>query len=240
MYTYMSKDELEVTGNGIVEDYFRKFPNKSTLKIDIEHFIIQYLNLNINYEPFADSDKLGFLSDGETTVEIWHDGRIVPALFPMNTIVIDRYLLNPKELNRRRFTLAHEAAHFIISRMKGYEPERAYFHSEFDCEKVYTIEELKRELSFTERNADRMGAILLMSKPSVNKALSFCKVTMPIKIYSNEVCSAKDKEIIKNIALTMGVSQTAMRIRLDELDLLEHHEISEYITNELHIGGPTN
>ena len=104
MYTYMSKDELEVTGNGIVEDYFRKFPNKSPLKIDIEHFIIQYLNLNINYESFADSDKLGFLSDGETTVEIWREGRIVPVLFPTNTIVIDRYLLNPKELNRRRFT----------------------------------------------------------------------------------------------------------------------------------------
>lgn len=237
MNTYMTNKELEVTGNGIITDYLCKFPNVIPLEIDIEHFIRHYLGLNISYESFADSDKLGFLSDGETSIDVWRNGKVIPVIFPINTIVIDRFLLNPKEYNRRRFTLAHEAAHFIISRMKKISPNDAYFHREFDCEKVYTIDELRKELTFSERQADRLGAILLMSRKKVEEALFICNADLPIKIYSNTVCSAKDKEVIKDTAQKLGVSQTALRIRLEELQLLEHHEISEYISDELHIGG---
>lgn len=240
MNAYMSNMELEVTGNGIVADYYSKYPNHSSLEIDIEHFIKCYLGLNINYESFADSAKLGFLSDGETPVDIWRNGKAIPVIFPKNTIVIDRFLLTPKEYNRRRFTLAHEAAHFIISRMKKIEPDKAFFHSEFDCEKEYTFEELRKELNISERQADRLGAIFLMSRTNVENTLFVCNADTPIKIYSNTVCSAKDKGIIKEAAHKMGVSQTALRIRLEELKLLEHHEISEYITDELHIGGTCN
>ena len=39
------------------------------------------------------------------------------------------------------------------------------------------------------------------------------------------------------MAAYLGVSYTALVIRLRGLDMLEYHDISEYISNELQLGG---
>lgn len=39
------------------------------------------------------------------------------------------------------------------------------------------------------------------------------------------------------MAAYVGVSYTALLIRLRELDMLEYHDISEYISTELNLGG---
>ena len=67
--------------------------------IDIEHFITEFLKLKIEYTSFAESDsgKIGFLADGQTPLLIYQDGRIIPFIFPKDTIVLDKFLLAEKE-----------------------------------------------------------------------------------------------------------------------------------------------
>ena len=47
----------------------------------------------------------------------------------------------------------------------------------------------------------------------------------------------RDKETIRRMAAYLSVSYTALVIRLRGLGMLEYHDISEFISNELQLGG---
>lgn len=47
----------------------------------------------------------------------------------------------------------------------------------------------------------------------------------------------KDKAVIRRMAAYIGVSYTALVIRLRDMGLFEYHNILEYISNELNLGG---
>ena len=113
----------------------------------------------------------------------------------------------------------------------------ARFHTEFDNERVYTQNELAQMFASVEWQADTMGASLLMPKFIVENALAKFANSKPIKIYGDTTFAKRDKEIIRKMAAYLGVSYTALVIRLRGLDMLEYHDISEYISNELQLGG---
>lgn len=167
---------------------------------------------------------------------IYQDGRIIPFIFPKDTIVLDKFLLAEKEQGRRRFTMAHEASHHILERMHA-DTNAARFHTEFDNERVYTPDELAQMFASREWQADTMGASLLMPKFIVENALAKFTNSKPIKIYGDNTFAKRDKELIRRMATYLGVSYTALVIRLRGLDMLEYHDISEYISNELQLGG---
>lgn len=104
MSNYLSRAELEEISEGLISVYAAKHRNKVIQSIDIEHFITNFLNLRIEYTAFAESDsgKIGFLADGQTPLLIHQDGRIIPFIFPKDTIVLDKFLLAEREKSRRR------------------------------------------------------------------------------------------------------------------------------------------
>ena len=238
MSNYLSRAELEEISEGLIKVYATKHKNKVIQSIDIEHFITDFLNLRIEYTAFAESDsgRIGFLADGETPLLIHQEGRIIPFVFPKDTIVLDKFLLAEREQGRRRFTMAHEASHHILERMHS-DTNAARFHTEFDNEKVYTQNELAQMFASVEWQADTMGASLLMPKFIVENALAKFTNSKPIKIYGDTTFAKRDKEIIRKMANYLGVSYTALVIRLRGLDMLEYHDISEYISTELQLGG---
>ena len=238
MSNYLSRAELEEISEGLIRVYASQHKNKVVQSIDIEHFITDFLKLKIEYTAFAENDsgKIGFLADGQTPLLIYQDGRIIPFIFPKDTIVLDKFLLAEKEQGRRRFTMAHEASHHILERMHA-DTNAARFHTEFDNERVYTPDELAQMFASREWQADTMGASLLMPKFIVENALAKFTNSKPIKIYGDTTFAKRDKEIIRKMANYLGVSYTALVIRLRGLDMLEYHDISEYISNELQLGG---
>ena len=238
MSNFLSRAELEEISEGLIRVYATKHRNKVVQSIDIEHFITDFLKLKIEYTSFAESDsgKIGFLADGQTPLLIYQDGRIIPFIFPKDTIVLDKFLLAEREQGRRRFTMAHEASHHILERMHN-DTNAARFHTEFDNERVYTPDELAQIFASREWQADTMGASLLMPKFIVENALAKFTNSKPIKIYGDNTFAKRDKELIRRMATYLGVSYTALVIRLRGLDMLEYHDISEYISNELQLGG---
>ena len=95
MSNFLSRAELEEISEGLIRVYATKHRNKVVQSIDIEHFITDFLKLKIEYTSFAESDsgKIGFLADGQTPLLIYQDGRIIPFIFPKDTIVLDKFLL---------------------------------------------------------------------------------------------------------------------------------------------------
>ena len=97
MSIYMSRAELEEISEGLITAYANKFSNRVIQSIDIEHFITEFLMLRIEYASFAEDDagRIGFLADGATPLLVHQDGKLFP-LFPEDTIVLDKFLLDRK------------------------------------------------------------------------------------------------------------------------------------------------
>ena len=238
MSIYMSRAELEEISEGLITAYANKFSNRVIQSIDIEHFITEFLMLRIEYTSFAEDDagRIGFLADGATPLLVHQDGKIIPFVFPKDTIVLDKFLLSEKEQGRRRFTMAHEASHHILSKMYAV-PATGRFHTEYDSERSYSKEELTQMFASAEWQADAMGASLLMPKRIIDNAMAKYNQCQPIKIYGDNTLAQREKNTLRRMAAYIGVSYTALLIRLRDMNLLEYHDISEYISKELNLGG---
>lgn len=238
MSNYLSRAELDEISNGLIEVYVKQHPKKAVQSMDIEHFITEFLMLKIEYASFAEDDcgKVGFTADGEIPLLIYSGGEIIPFVFPKKTIVLDKFLLAEKEYGRRRFTMAHEAAHHILRKMQLTQ-DTARFHSEYDKERAYSKEEVLQMFHSAEWQADTMAASLLMPRFLVENAMNRFADSKPIKIYGDTTFTAGDKAVMRNMANYLGVSYTALVIRLTHLNMLEKHDICDYISQELKLGG---
>lgn len=116
MSIYMSRAELEEISEGLITAYANKFSNRVIQSIDIEHFITEFLMLRIEYASFAEDDagRIGFLADGATPLLVHQDGKIIPFVFPKDTIVLDKFFLAEKEQG-----ISGRAMRDVRSRMKN-------------------------------------------------------------------------------------------------------------------------
>lgn len=230
MNSYISNRELEELGEGLIRHYLECSHVYKAIKcIDIEG-LANFLGLTVVYRSFAeeDHDKIGFLSDGKTMLKIWDNQKIVSFLFPFGTIVLDTVLHQDRESGRCRFTIAHEIAHYVISRHNP----APQFHRIYDPERDYTLKELAARMNVAENQADRLAAIFLMPPFTVDQALTDFNHGSRIKVYGQNVYAAEERKAIGKMAAQIGVSFSALQIRLRELGLLEYHPLDEYITQD--------
>jgi Zn-dependent peptidase ImmA (M78 family) len=199
--------------------------------IDIEG-LANFLGLTVTYEIFAekDFDKIGFLSDGKTPLLVRRGGRVVSFLFPLGTIVLDVSLHADKESGRCRFTIAHEIAHFMIDQHRP----AAQYHRTFDAEKKYSVAEMNELFNIVENQADRLAAAILMPRFTVDRALDDFYKGKRIPVYGQNVIAPKEDKAISRMAAQIGVSYSAMLIRLRQFGLLDYHTVDEYFEKALH------
>ena len=232
MTTYLTVNEIEELAESLVRKFYSR-RQKAPQAVDIDAFVTKFLKLPVEYHSFAedDNDKIGFISDGITPLWIYRYGA-KPVVFPKETIVLEKALLTPREENRRRFTLAHEASHYIMDRTVA----TASFHREYDNERVYTPQDLRELLSFRENQMDRMAAALLMPGFMMKNAVDKFTVGKPVSIYGDNLISLEDKLLVQRISNAMGVSYTAFLIRLKQLGLYCQRSVDEYITLQMRLG----
>lgn len=223
--------EIDEICEGLIKRYEGKAYGKRS--IDIVSFAHDYFKLRIMYTSIAEDDpnKLSFLADGITPINIYYQGHIQSVVVPEKTILLDKVLKYPHERNRRFFCIAHEVFHYIESILTN-SPVVSAYHREFDSSREYPMEELSEMMSFRECQADRGAAALLMPSALVrNTCLQFTN-GKNICIYGENVFTTKDKEILQDMATYLGVSYTALTIRMKQLKLFEKHKLDEYISNE--------
>lgn len=237
MKPFTSFQELDALGEGLSKDYIARTHRWNVRCFDIEGFITDYLGLAIVYESFAekDSSKIGFLSNGIDPLLVYRNGTATLVVFPKDTIVIERFLLRPDESSRKRFTLAHEAAHKVMERHVPM--QKAYFHSEYDAEANYSEEDFRRIFSMNENLINRLGAAIIMLGFLVAKALKRYNNSQKLRCYQGMILAPDDKMNAQKKADSLGVSCSALLNRLKELSLLDIHPLSEYISSGLQFGG---
>ena len=232
MNSLISNRELDELGDGLVRHYLAHSGMQATARcIDIEG-LANFLGLTVTYESFAekDFDKIGFLSDGKTPLLVRRGGRVVSFLFPLGTIVLDVSLHADKESGRCRFTIAHEIAHFMIDQHRP----AAQYHRTFDAEKKYSVAEMNELFNIVENQADRLAAAILMPRFTVDRALDDFYKGKRIPVYGQNIIAPKEDKAISRMAAQIGVSYSAMLIRLRQFGLLDYHPVDEYFEKALH------
>lgn len=240
MKKFITVQEIEHLSEALIQDFNRKKHYRNSFCVDIESFVQEYLNMHIVYETLAeeDPDRIGFLSDGKRPLRIRKQGSVREVLFPAGTIVIDRYLQNPSENARRRFTIAHEAGHELLNRHVPIQNDpAAAFHSEFDKE-VCSNQEMLRELTtVNEYLANRTAACLLMPYFIMVGALKKYNAAQKVILYEENILAQQEKLLIQKMADAMGVSYSACFYRLKELNLFDERPIEEYFHEKICCGG---
>ena len=82
-----------------------------------------------------------------------YNGNEIYATRYMKSLVLDKFLLAEKEQGRRRFTMAHEASHHILSKMYAM-PSEGRFHAEYDSERSCSEEKLVQMFASVEWQAN--------------------------------------------------------------------------------------
>ena len=240
MKKFTTNDEIESLCEAMIKDFFKSRHYTNVLCVDIEGFVEEYLGIPIVYETFAEADpgRIGFLADGKRPLTVRREGMTQQIVFPQRTAVIESFLLSPKESARKRFTIAHEGAHDVINRhIPAQASPAAAFHSEFDTEMNYPRDMLKEMLSVNESFTNRAAACLLMPGFLVERALKRYNDSKKVIIYEGGVLAQDQKFLIQKMANAMGVSYSAFRIRLMELDQYEIRPVEEYLHAGLRYGG---
>jgi len=190
--------------------------------------LAKFLGLELRFVTFCDElVRLGFYSDGKTSVTIMSKNGPVSKVFPKKTILISDALRPAERMNKLRFTIAHETGHHLRMIMTGVVPEEAY-KTEFEPDNECSYEQMKKLLSYEERLADKAAAALLMPRKLV---VNTCRSVMndkPIRVYGEDNYDHDTMQKLKEIADFMQVSVMALTIRLKTLRLLEKHSIDEY------------
>ena len=149
------------------------------------------------------------------------DGGVVEQrVYPKYTVVLEKYLLRPGEEARRRFTLAHEAGHIIASQLDPH--ANACFHRDIDTERLYTAEELRQRMSLSEWQANMLAGCLLMPRFIVKNALIQYNNGRKLPVYGTSVFRPREKEILGQMTRRLGVSRTAVTIRLRDLGAFQY------------------
>lgn len=227
--------ELDELGEGLVRSFLKKSRIVRLPKcVDIEG-LANSLGLTVIFEEFAedDFDKIGFLADGNTQLKIRRSGKTVSFLFPLGTIVVDSRLRRDSESGKCRFTIAHEISHHVIGRHSP----AAQFQRAYDSERAYTLEEMRRQFNMEETQADKLAAAILMPGFIVSAALKEFNNGNKIRIFGDQVVAPQERIAINKMAAQIGVSYTALMIRLRQFGLLEYHPLEEYIETQLLAGG---
>ena len=149
------------------------------------------------------------------------DGGVVEQrVYPKYTVVLEKYLLRPGEEARRRFTLAHEAGHIVASQLDPH--ANACFHRDIDTERLYTAEELRQRMSLSEWQANMLAGCLLMPRFIVKNALIQYNNGRKLPVYGTSVFRPREKEILGQMTRRLGVSRTALTIRLRDLGAFQY------------------
>lgn len=198
-------------------------------EVDMNYLIKECLYLTVKSKNItADKSVLGLIAFEDATVPCY-DLMFNPIQVDLTAgdVLIDMSLSGNAAMTRRRFTLAHEASHWILHRS---------YHSptnpKFEFRKTYEMSEeknIERKYRKLETDTDReewqansLAAALLMPK------IAFMKTALYEiwRTYGSEEYqlindgSDEYREVIQRISSVYNVSGQATEIRLDQLKLL--------------------
>jgi len=235
---YTTNVALDDYAEAVIQDFSPSLLH-SLGKFDICKFIECYLQLNIAFHRITFDQKiLGLTVFKDGMIEVFDDIKWKPSqtYVTRGTVVIDKSLLTGSSKPRLRFTMAHEAAHWLLHR-KSFSTdnpcgsagilENKYLAAKTGKGDYLRSAKARNDIERMERQADFFASALLMPRPALRVAIrDFFKLNEvnenPWRIVRG--ASQKDDRLAaylpEYIAQTFGVSKKAATIRLEKLTVI--------------------
>jgi len=185
--------------------------------INPEQFANSVLGLNLKMLPLcSDGHILGLTvfqrCSFTATLE---DGTKLVEVFMPRDIVIDSALAADRCTGCRNFTIAHEAAHQILADLFPNDYGKAV-----KCRGHIAYRERNGKPSWEEWQADTLAAELLMPTFLINAEIERVALTLPNGILYKSVSDPNYEKILE-MARRIGVSWSAIRIRLQQMQVIK-------------------
>lgn len=227
---HLSYKDLQGMALQLLADYYgtKELPFRPFDPLD---FATNYMKLTVRYENLNYNLRviLGCIAYENTVLEINPDDPSSFIPIEERTVFLDDSLKKDTQRGRRNFTLAHECSHQAIYLLN---PEE---YGRFQCRtpgKRYSLRELTTENDWFEWQANALAAELLMPVHLVGKIMSDLGYPGRVPIYPDNKLLFPERRLLHNAADFLGVSKTALLIRLKQLNLLEYHSREEYLKAE--------
>ena len=218
MAKYLSRTDLSHIAGRYIEQYYNFFgiSKDAPEPIDPERLASSVLGLNVKMLPLcSDGSVLGltvFQKCGFTVT--LGDGTKLVEVFMPKDVVIDSALAADSCTGCRNFTIAHEAAHHILADQFPNDYGKAV-----KCRGHIAYRERNGQPSWEEWQANTLAAELLMPTFLVNAEIERAALCLPNGILYKSA-SDPNYERILEMAARIGVSWSAIRIRLQQMQVI--------------------
>lgn len=229
----LSKNDIENIATAILKEYSPQNLT-SPVPLDTSDLLENYLGLTIKrkYIGTVKSGILGLIVMNDVAQIPSYDDEFRPTVLEetFGTVLISQHLMYREEVPRKRFTEAHEGAHFILHReyfsrcSKTSANERASTHDYIACreKEMYNITP-KKDVEWIEWQANSLAAALLMPKDifceysySIIRRKAFLDGYLDIQ---PSYCQVDINNVINNVAKKFNVSYKAAKIRMMQVGL---------------------
>jgi len=154
------------------------------------------------------------------TLEVWgQDGIIESCNTDSQTVFIDERLLNDELTGLCNFTMMHEAAHRILKAMFPLEYNKPHDARSFH---YYNCSSRKVD-DWYEWQANALTSCLLLPRELIHKHMSRVGLNGQIRLL-NKIFAPREYEQFCTMADNLGVSKTALSIRLDQMGLISRND----------------
>lgn len=216
---YLYKYEIEEIGNAMANNFLLR-QGIYAKNMNIKAFAADFLNLKITYvELFNCKQPAGFTTYRDIKLRLNVGGVCEIVRICANTIVLDAKLRD-EQSGFKNFTIAHECAHHIIHRIENDENIgnlSKSFYGQFHEMPRPSVSIVR----WIEWQANALASVLLMPKSIIHKAMQLYEHPEKFISYTYDKITERDSAYIERIAKMLGVSYTALKIRLYQLNLIE-------------------
>ena len=219
MARYLSRADLSRIAGKYIDQYYTRFgiSKNAPEPIDPERLASAVLGLNVKMLPLcSDGSVLGltvFQRCGFTVT--LGDGTKLVEIFMPKDVVIDSALAADSCTGCRNFTIAHEAAHHILADLFPNDYGKAV-----KCRGHIAYRERNGQPSWEEWQANTLAAELLMPTFLVNAEIERAALCMPNGILYKSASDPNYEKILE-MAARMGVSWSAIKIRLQQMQVIK-------------------
>lgn len=226
---YLSREKIEGIAARIVDTYWKLTSQSSTEKRICPEILAQkLLGLKVEYRTLSRNGSiLGMTAFENVGVRVYEDDSPGYYFLDGHTILLETSLAgemaNP---GRRNFTLMHETCHQIF---------RMLFPAEYmppaQCRKVCCCTSSmyghrNRPINWEEWRVNTLTAAILMPKELLIDQMHAAGLGDKLRLL-NKIFAPKEYEKFAAVAEAMGVSKSALAIRMKQLHLLDRDDLKD-------------
>jgi len=224
----LSRTDIEAIAERVLKAYYQLPQNRDAeiYRIDPEQLVTELLGLKVEYEHLSyDRHILGATTTAPMIIEIFMgDDTEQHYELDGNTILIERDLRDDcTQLGRCNFSLAHEGSHQILKMLYPQD-----YDANPQIQKIHyyqaNSERRKPIADWYEWQANALASAILLPKDLICRGMFMFSLGDKIETL-NKLFFPKVYDRFSDLASFLGVSKTALAIRMKQLGLLVNDQL---------------